>query len=282
MELSVIISSSNHDTNCLNKTLTGFAVQGFKDFEIIIAGTQPGEPIEQLLQSFGQAFRAIKYIAQPPVRNQAALLNMAIQASQADYLVFTEANCIPRKDFLAIHHERKEATFFLSGGAFKLAPHIHQGMEQQHIETQDCFETRWLKKRGLGFSLKNQQLSQNRLKSNILNALVPAKASWNPHNASCWKKDLLDINGFDEQIEDQDLARDLCQRLHNNDIKGIPVGFNAICLHLNKMNAQKSRGPALQAPTLKPLRCARQAWTQYGIYKGHQPLPIPYPEIDKG
>ena len=284
MELSVIISSSNHDTNCLNKALTGFAMQRFKDFEILIAGMVPSDPVRQLIQGFSQAFRAIKYIEQPPVRNQAALLNMAIQASRADYLVFTQANCIPRQDFLQIHQERKEETFFLSGGQFKLAPHIHQEVKQQHIEAQTCFETRWLKSHGLRFSLKNQQLSQNRLKSNILNALIPGKALWNPHNVSCWKKDLMDINGFDEQIDDSDLAaRDLCQRLRNNDIKGIRVGFNAICLHLNKntKDAQNSVAVALQPTSIKPLRSARQAWTQYGIYKGRT-LPVPYTEIDKG
>ncbi|QEC71004.1 glycosyltransferase [Arachidicoccus ginsenosidivorans] len=284
MELSVIISSSNHDSNCLNKALTGFAMQRFKDFEILIAGIQPSKSTLELIASFKQRFRAIKYIEQPPVKNKSALLNMAIQASQADYLIFTEANCIPRQDFLQIHQERKEETFFLSGGAFKLAPQIHQEVEQQHIEAQTCFETRWLKSHGLRFSLKNQQLSKNKLKSNILNALIPGKALWNPHNVSCWKKDLMDINGFDEQIDDADLAaRDLYQRLRNNDIKGIRVGFNAICLHLNKntKDAQNAVAVALQPAAIKPLRSARQPWTQYGIYKGRT-LPVPYTEIDKG
>jgi len=280
MELSVIISSSNHDVNCLNRTLTGYANQKFKDFELILAGLTPNEGMKDLLKSFSPFLPSIKILK--PAKNMAAVLNQAIQLSEADYLVFTKSNCIPRKDFLEIHQQRKEETFFLAGGQFKLTPSIYQGLELEHIEHQTCFELKWLKKQGLKFSLKNQQLSKNKIKSNIINALLPGKATWNPHNVSCWKKDLLEINGFDEELlTEADQARDLCQRLQNNDIKGIKVHFNAICLHLNQQDMQKPADFAIHPAPLKTIRTGKPAWTNYGIYKG-QPVRIPYTELDQG
>lgn len=281
MELSVIISSSNHDSNCLNKVLTGFAMQRFRDFEIIITGMEPADERRRLIQPFQKEFKSLTYLESSTEQNKATLLNKAIQASKSEYLVFTESNCIPRKDFLEIHHQRREETFFLSGGQFKLAPHIHQGMQEKHIQEQICFECSWLRRQGLKFSLKNQQLSRNRIKSNIMNALLPGKASWNHHNVSCWKKDLLDINGFDEHIAQIDQARDLCQRLHNNDIRGIKVHFNAICLHLNRQAAESQMRSPLRPAALKPIRSGDPVWTQYGIYKGRT-VPVPYAEVDKG
>lgn len=282
MELSVIISSSNHHTNCLNKVLTGFAMQRFKNFELIIPGAAADERVSNILQPFYKEFKSLRFLEDNATSNKASLLNQAIQASQSDYLVFTEANCIPRQDFLEIHQQRREETFFLTGGHFKLAPHIYQNMEQQHIRQQTCFECKWLRAQGLGFSLKNQQLSRNRLKSNILNALCPGKASWNHHNVSCWKKDLLDINGFDEHMAEADQARDLSQRLHNNDVRGIKVGFNAICLHLNLQPSGEAVTDAASIPptALKPMHSSNPVWTQYGIYKGRT-VPVPYGEIDK-
>lgn len=281
MELSVIISSSNHHLNCLNKVLTGFAMQSYKDFEIIIAGRTPGDKVKRLLLPFYKKFKSLTYLENSTAKNKASLLNQAIQVSKSEYLVFTEANCIPRKDFLEIHAQRKEETFFLSGGHFKLTPPIHQTLEEKHIQEQICFERGWLRRRGLKFSLKNQQLSTNKIKSNIINALLPGKAHWNHHNVSCWKKDLLDINGFDERIPEADQARDLCQRLRDNDVRGLKVNFNAICLHLN-LNPDTDHKPVkapLHPGSLNPVHSGKPVWTQYGIYKGRT-VPIPYSDID--
>jgi hypothetical protein len=280
MELSVIISSSNQDLNCLHRTLTGYANQQFKDFELIVAGLVPDQAVKDLLKAFSPFFPAIKILQ--PEQNRAALLNKAIQVSESEYLVFTKSNCIPRKDFLEIHQERKEETFFLSGGHFRLAPSIYERVETEHITRQTCFELKWLKKQGLKFSLKNQQLSKSKIKSNIINALLPGKATWNPHNVSCWKKDLLEINGFDEQINSEAAqAKDLCQRLQKNDIKGIKVHFNAICLHLNQQQVLQPGDLNIQPATLKAVHGGKPAWTNYGIYKG-QAVRIPYTEIDPG
>ncbi len=48
------------------------------------------------------------------------ILNKAILKTNSDYLLFTDGDCIPRKDFVAQHLKHKEEGYFLSGGYFKL------------------------------------------------------------------------------------------------------------------------------------------------------------------
>ena len=50
-------------------------------------------------------------------------------------------------------------------------------------------------------SFKNNKVDPTGLKSSILNFLTPTTPSWNGHNASGWKKDILAINGFDERMQ---------------------------------------------------------------------------------
>ena len=254
MELSVIISNRGHHENYLSKALTALAMQEFKDFEVILLGLPPTSSVLNLIQPFKKAFKALSLLPAWPLANRAAQLNEAVRRSKADYLVFSEANCIPRKDFLKIHDERKEETFFLSGGHFKLTPAIYRQINEQRIQNQDCFDRKWLKTLGLKSSLRNHFLSKNKIKANILNAFLPGKASWNRHNSSCWKKDLLSIGGFNEYIDDEAVDQDICRRLYRHELHGIKVDFNAICLHLGLPKLQSNIHIPALTQALSPLR----------------------------
>ena len=270
MELSVIISNSNHHENYLSKALTGLAMQEFKDFEVIVLGLSASNGILKLIQPFKKAFKSLTLLPNGNAHNRATLLNEAVSHSRADYLVFSEANCIPRKDFLKIHNERKEATFFLSGGHFKLTPNIYREISEKHIRSQDCFDRKWLKGLGLKNGLRNHFLSKNKIKSNILNAFLPGKASWNRHNTSCWKKDLLSIGGFNEYIGDQEVDQDICRRFYHHELHGIKVDFNAICLHLCALKTPRNIQIAPLSRPLSPIHSSApaRALTAKEILKG--------------
>lgn len=268
MELSVIISTFNA-ASFLKKSLIGLAVQSFKDFEVIVADDGTGTETKHIIDAFHKEFKSIRHIChEDQGSRKSKIMNRAIEASKSKYLIFSDANCIPRKDFLQIHQQRREESFFLSGAHFKVSPLITQAIEDHHIINQTCFDLKWLKRLGLKFSLKNQLLSKNKIKANIFNALTPGKAAWNHHNVSCWKKDLLEVNGFDERINHRGGEDELFSRLQNNDIHGIKVNFNAICIHLNdpKMQVQPKE-IALNSLIHEATRESNICWTQYGIHK---------------
>jgi GT2 family glycosyltransferase len=105
-----------------------------------------------------------------------------------------------------------------------------------------------------------------------LDALVPTAASWNGHNASGWKRDLVAVNGFDERMQYGGQDRELGERLVHAGVRPIRVRYSAIALHLHHDRAYKTaesleRNRAIRAAT----RARRAAWTEFGLLEGPRP-----------
>jgi hypothetical protein len=66
-----------------------------------------------------------------------------------------------------------------------------------------------------------------------MNWVTPTKKSWNGHNSSGFKSDLVAINGFNHQMQYGGLDRELGERLFNKGIFSKQVRYTAVCLHLD-------------------------------------------------
>jgi hypothetical protein len=148
-------------------------------------------------------------------------------------LIFTDGDCIIRKDFIQTHLDYRKEGHFLSGGYFKLPMDISKLISKDDILTQRCFDIKWLKQNGLPTSIKNLKLTAKKPFVGLLNFLTPTSPTWNGHNASGWKKDLVTINGFNEEMQYGGQDRELGERLVNLGIKPIQIRYSAICLHLD-------------------------------------------------
>lgn len=231
---SVIFSTYNSEA-WLEKVLWGFSKQSVQNFEIIIADDGSRETTKELIDRIKVSYPVtIQHVWQEDKGFQKSqILNKAILASKSDYLIFTDGDCIPRLDFVEQHLRFREEGYFLSGGYFKLPMSTSRQITQQDVESQNCFKLSWLRKNGLPFSFKNIKLIATGLLSKLLNALTPTKATWNGHNASGWKKDLLAINGFNQEMQYGGQDRELGERLVNLGLKSKQIRYNAICLHLD-------------------------------------------------
>lgn len=234
MKASVIFSTYNAEA-WLEKVVIGFSVQTFKDFEIIIADDGSGEKTKQLIERLKSEIKMpIKHVWQEDDGFQKTkILNKAILAAETDYLIFTDGDCIPRNDFVATHLKYREEGYFLSGGYFKLPMDISLLISKEDIISQKCFQVKWLKSNGLKPSVKNLKLTNNGSLSAFLNKITPTTPSWNGHNASGWKKDLLAINGFNQEMQYGGEDRELGERLMNFGIKSKQIRYSAICVHLD-------------------------------------------------
>jgi cellulose synthase/poly-beta-1,6-N-acetylglucosamine synthase-like glycosyltransferase len=234
MKASVIFSTYNAEA-WLEKVVIGFSVQTIKDFEIIIADDGSGEKTKQLIERLkSEIMMPIKHVWQEDDGFQKTkILNKAILAAETDYLIFTDGDCIPRNDFVATHLKYREEGYFLSGGYFKLPMDISELISKEDIISQKCFQVKWLKSNGLKPSVKNLKLTNNGSLSAFLNKITPTTPSWNGHNASGWKKDLLAINGFNQEMQYGGEDRELGERLMNFGIKSKQIRYSAICVHLD-------------------------------------------------
>jgi glycosyltransferase involved in cell wall biosynthesis len=234
MKLSVIISTYNSE-EWLKKVLVGYSVQTEQDFELVIADDGSNGKTFEVIDMFKFHFKhpIIHVWQQDNGFQKCKILNKAIVKTNSDYLLFTDGDCIPREDFVAQHIKYKQKGFFLSGGYFKLPIDISNKISEENIRSQDCFSIQWLINNGVSKSFKLSKLIKIRFFAPFMNWLTPTKPTFNGHNTSCFKDDLININGFNEEMQYGGLDREVGERLFNNDIFSKQIRYSAVCLHLD-------------------------------------------------
>lgn len=239
MKASVIMSTYNAEV-WLEKVIWGFSVQTEKDFEIIIADDGSGPATKELIEKIRKQIDIpVKHVWHEDNGFQKTMiLNKAIMAVEADYIIFTDGDCIPRNDFVATHINFREKGYFLSGGYFKLPMDISNAITKEDIISQKCFDAVWLKKNGL--RSKTIKLKVKGFIAAFLNFVTPTKATWNGHNASGWKADIIAVNGFNREMKYGGEDRELGERLFNKGLKSKQIRYSAICVHLDHSRAYVS------------------------------------------
>lgn len=266
-QISVIISTYNA-VAWLRKTLIGYTEQVFKDFEIVIADDGSGPETRKFIENFSEdcPIKIHHVWHEDNGFQKTRILNKAILQCQADYILMTDGDCIPRKDFLKVHMEKREKGYFLSGGYFKLPLDISEKIDETDIRSQKCFKKEWLKDRGLKSSMKNKKLTAGRKRAKFLNKVTPTNASWNGHNSSGWKKDILAVNGFDERMQYGGEDRELGERLFNYGIKSRQIRYSAICVHLDHSRGYVNQEAMdFNKQLREQVKAEKKQYTKYGI-----------------
>ena len=119
--ISVIISTYNKP-HFLEKVLTGYSFQTFKDFEIIIADDGSSNETKEMIEKFERIISQEIYHVwhEDSGFRKCKILNTAIKKSSSDYLVFSDGDCIPNSRFLETHSKLAKKGCFLSGGHFPI------------------------------------------------------------------------------------------------------------------------------------------------------------------
>ena len=268
-KMSVIISTYNN-VPWLQKTLWSYCAQNTSEFELVIADDGSGPETEALLDQMKNEcpVNIVHVWHEDNGFQKSAILNKAILACSADYILMSDGDCLARQDFVKTHLDRREEGYFLSGGYFKLPMDISKKISKEDIVEQRCFEKKWLRSQGLRRTFKTKKLTARGMQAKLLNTLTPTKATWNGHNASGWKKDIIAVNGFDERMQYGGQDRELGERMMNNGIKGKQIRYSAVCLHLDHKRGYKTKdsidkNTAIRLETKK----RHKTYTDYGIVK---------------
>lgn len=232
--ISVIFTTYN-SVEWLEKVLWGFHYQTDNNFEVIVADDGSREETKEAIERFKKnTHLEVQHVWQPDDGFQKCrIMNKALKAAKGDYVLFTDGDCIPRNDFVAVHRKHAEEGFYLSGGYFKLPMDISKRINRADIETGRAFDSQWLLDNGLKKTHKISKLTARGWWAKFMNSVTPTNRTWNGHNASGWKKDLFDVNGFDESMQYGGQDCELGYRLRHNGIKAKQIRYSAICVHLD-------------------------------------------------
>lgn len=267
--ISVIFTTYNQP-KWLHKVLVGFSVQTFTDFEVIIADDGSGAETQEVIENAKRwAPYPIKHVWIPDTGyHKCDILNLAIAQAEASYLVFTDGDCIPRRDFLAVHWAHKSPRHFLSGGAARLPMGISLAISDEDIRSGRAFDKSELNKLVPGERVRSLKLSKCPWVSALMNSISTVKASWNGNNSSCYKEHILAVNGMDERMKYGGQDRQLGERLTNIGIKGKLVRYKATMVHLDhKRGYVTEEGWKFNNQLRQETRSKKITWSPYGLLK---------------
>mgnify|MGYP001627763971 FL=1 len=275
LDTSVIISTYN-SRDWLEKVLYGYNNQTYRQFEVIIADDGSNDETRKLLKRMeAEVFFPIIHVWHEDKGFQKSeILNKAILQCSTEYIIMSDGDCIPRKDFVEQHVKFREEGYFLSGGYFMLPMDISKEITKEDIYSEKCFNLSWLKEHGLPNSFKNNKLYAGPLKAFLLNRFTPTNASWNGHNASGWKKDIVAVNGLDERMQYGGQDRELGERLANYGLKSKQIRYNAVVLHLDHPRGYKNQESINKNLAIREqTREQNKKWTSFGIVKNNNEIP---------
>lgn len=212
MRIALIVTTYNRP-DALAAVLEGCLVQTDPDFELIIADDGSTQETARLIAAYkARAPFKISHVWQEDLGFRAAAIrNRALAATAADYIVFTDGDCVLPPDFVASHRNLAEPGWFLSGNRLMLTPAFTEQVLRDKLPIH-LWQTRdWLQawRRGQIERLLPLLRLPNLgwLRKQLPQRWQGAKTC----NLSAWRKDLLRVNGLDENytgwgLEDSDLV----------------------------------------------------------------------------
>ena len=229
-----VILTTYEQPRALELVLWGYAGQTLRDFEIVVADDGSGPDTGAIIDRIrGEAGLEIRHVWHADTGfRKTEILNRAVVAASGDYLIFSDGDCIPREDFVAVHVREARPSVFLSGGYLKLPQRLSEVTTPDDVRSGRIFDRSWLKAGGWRAGRRALRLSRSPALGSLLDRVTPTRPTWNGHNASTWKSAVVAVNGFDMDMGYGGLDRALGERLVNLGARGRQIRHRAPCLHL--------------------------------------------------
>lgn len=234
MRVSVVLSTYDKP-HFLERVLRGYAVQTRRDFELVVAddgsGPETAETIRRLRRETGM--RIVHVWHEDRGFRKTVILNRAILAASGDYLLFSDGDCIPRRDLVEVHARLARRGRYVAGGYLKLPAQVSERIGTDDVVSGRVAELGWLRRQGWSPGRRALRLMGTGTIPALLDRLTPTAAHFHGNNASAWREAILAVNGFEGEMGYGGLDRALGYRLENLGVPGIQARHRAVCLHLH-------------------------------------------------
>ncbi len=198
--LSLIVAVYNKP-ELLRLVLAALARQSFTDFEVIIADDGSGPAVRDVVAGAQErpAFPLIHLWHEDDGWRKNVMLNKAIRAARAEWLVFIDGDCLPSKHFLLDHWNAREEKRVLLGRRVETSERWSRALTLERVRT-GAFERYGLDEWLDGLRGRSLRVEDGiRIPSALLRRLLlRGVRGMLGSNFSVAKQELIAINGFDE------------------------------------------------------------------------------------
>ncbi|MGH7148865.1 MAG: glycosyltransferase family 2 protein [Nitrospiraceae bacterium] len=265
MKTAVIVTTYNRP-DALAAVLEGYCGQSDRDFALVVADDGSTRETAEIVQEFEhRGLFSLTHVWQEDRGFRAAAIrNRAVASTSADYIIFTDGDCVPSRNFVKAHKQLAEPGFFLGSNRVLLAAGFTNRVLSERLPIHAWSWTDWAR------SWLRQEANR------LLPLMVLPDGSfrkWTPDrwegiktcNLSAWRKDLIRVNGLDESYEGWGLEdSDLVIRLLHAGVKHKNARFAAPVFHLWHQEQDRIRLPANQK-RLEDLLQSTNVWAAVGL-----------------
>jgi len=210
--ISLIVSTYNRP-DALERVLAGCVMQYDPSYEIIVADDGSKAETQAVIERIAETTPIrIQHVWHPDEGFRlAAIRNKGIAEARGDYLIFLDGDCVPQHDFVLQHRLLAQTGSIVTGSRILLDEALTREVIEQKIALPNQKSLFWLKQRMAGKANKIAPLfiklpdsDWRRLKRFKWRGIKGC-------NMSAWRRDLEQVNGFDESFvgwghEDADLV----------------------------------------------------------------------------
>ena len=232
MEIAVIMTTYNRP-DALAAVFEAYRAQRDPAFEIIVADDGSDQETAAVVDAYRNRLAIRRVWQEDRGFRAAAIRNRALAVTEADYVIFTDGDCLPLPGFVAAHRRLAERGWFVAGNRILMTEAL-----SRRILAEPPAVSAWPLRQWLLLAMKGEI---NRFLP-LLRVPLPrvvrklAARRWQgvmTCNLAAWRDDLLDVNGFDEAYEGWGLEdSDLALRLLHSGVNRKSARFAAPVLHL--------------------------------------------------
>jgi len=233
MKTAVIVTTYNRP-DALAGVLEGYCWQRDHDFELVVADDGSNGETAEVVQHFAlrAPFSVTHIWHEDRGFRAAAIRNRAVASTNADYVIFTDGDCVPSRHFVRTHKQLAEPGYFLGSNRVLLSAELTAHVVRERIPVHAWGGIEWA--RCWSRREVNRVLPLMRLPDGPFRKWSPNRWSGiKTCNLSAWRTDLVRVNGLDASYEGWGLEdSDLVIRLLHAGVKHKNARFAATVFHL--------------------------------------------------
>jgi glycosyltransferase involved in cell wall biosynthesis len=242
MRICVILTTYNRP-DALAAVLEGYFAQGTHEFELIVADDGSTDATRRLVEDHARrAPFPLRHVWQEDRGfRPGAARNRALAATAADYVIFSDGDCVPPPEFVGRHCALAEPGYFVAGNRILLSERFTAEVLAQRVPVHLWRHRLWLAawlRRDVNRLLPLLALPDGAFRKRSPGRWEGIKSC----NLAAWRADLERVNGFDESYSGWGLEdSDLVIRLLHAGVKHKSARFAAPLFHLWHEEWDRSR-----------------------------------------